>query len=80
MLEFYESDSLVEGDEDTGDEVGDGDAGTGPDASGAAKSRCRTMSAVGKQSTSAIAAAISAVKAAKKKRRGTGRGLPLRRL
>jgi hypothetical protein len=37
LLEFYESDSLVEADEDTSDEAGGGDAGTGPDAGGAAK-------------------------------------------
>jgi hypothetical protein len=63
LLEFYESDSSVEADEDTSDEAGDGDAGTGPDAGGAMKSRCRTRSAVGKQSASAVAAAVSALKA-----------------
>jgi hypothetical protein len=66
LLEFYESDSLVEADEDTGDETRDGDDGTGPDAGGATKPRRRTRSAVGKQSASAVAAAVSAVKAAKK--------------
>jgi hypothetical protein len=35
-------------DEDTDIEVG-GDTGTGPDAGGAAKSRCKTRSAVAKQ-------------------------------
>jgi ATP-dependent exoDNAse (exonuclease V) beta subunit len=69
LLEFYESDSSVKADEDTGDEVGGCDAGAGPDADGAAKPRCRTRSAVGKQSASAIAAAVSAVKAAEKKKK-----------
>jgi hypothetical protein len=69
LLEFYESDSSVVADEDTGNEAGDGDARTGPDAGGAAKSRRRTRSAVGKQSASAVAAAVSVVKAAKKKKR-----------
>jgi hypothetical protein len=63
LLEFYESDSSVEADEDTGDEAGGGDAGTGPDASGVVKARRRTRSVVGKQSASTIAAAVSAVKA-----------------
>jgi hypothetical protein len=53
----------MEADEDTGNEAGDGDAGTGPDAGGAAKPRCSTRSAVGNQS-----AAVSAVKAAEKKK------------
>jgi hypothetical protein len=39
LLEFYESDSSVEADEDTGDEAGDDDAETGTDAGGAVKSR-----------------------------------------
>jgi hypothetical protein len=69
LLEFYESDSSVEADEDTGDEAGGGDAGTGPDASGAANPRRRTRSAVGKQSASAVAAAVSAVKATEKKKK-----------
>jgi hypothetical protein len=69
LLEFYESDSLVGADEDTNNEAGDGDAGTGPDAGGAAKSRRRTRSAVGKQSASAVAAAVSVVKAAEKKKK-----------
>jgi hypothetical protein len=56
---------LVEVDEDTDIEVG-GDTGTGPDAGGAAKSRCKTRSAVAKQSVSAAAAAVSAVKAVEK--------------
>jgi hypothetical protein len=34
LLEFYESDSSVEADEDTGDEARDGDTGTSPDACG----------------------------------------------
>jgi hypothetical protein len=69
LLEFYESDSSVDYHKDTGDEAGDGDAGTNPDAGGTAKSRHRTRSAMGKQSTSAIAAAVSAVKAAEKKKK-----------
>jgi hypothetical protein len=68
LLEFYESDSSVEADENTDVEDGD-DAGVGPDASGAAKPRRRTRSAVGKQSASATAAAVSAVKAPEKKKR-----------
>jgi hypothetical protein len=59
----------VEADEDTGDEAGDGDVGTGSDAGGAAKPWRTTRSAVGKQSASAIAAAVSAVKAAEKKKK-----------
>jgi hypothetical protein len=65
----------VEADEDTDVEVG-----TDPDAGGAAKTRRRTRSTVGKKSSSAVAAAISAVKAAEQKiRRGRGGPLPLRR-
>jgi hypothetical protein len=48
LLEFYESDSSVEADEDTGDEAGGGDAGAARDGSCAAKARRRTRSAVGK--------------------------------
>jgi hypothetical protein len=69
LLEFYKSYSSVEADEDTGDEAGDGDVGTGSDAAGAAKSRRWTRSAVGKQSASAVAAAVSVVKAAEKKKK-----------
>jgi hypothetical protein len=69
LLEFYESDSSVEADEDTDDEARGGDARTGLDVGGAAKPRRRTRSAVGKQSASAIATAVSAVKAAKKKKK-----------
>jgi hypothetical protein len=64
LLEFYESDSSVEADEDTDVEGGDGDAGTGPDVGGAMKPRRQTRSAVGKKSASTVAATISAVKAA----------------
>jgi hypothetical protein len=57
LLEFYESDSSVEADEDTDVETGvDLDAGV-------VKSYHRTRSTVGKKSASAVAAAISAVKA-----------------
>jgi hypothetical protein len=69
LLEFYDSDSSVEADEDTGDEAGGGDAGTSPDAGDVVKSQRRTRSAVGKQSASAVAAAIFAVKATEKKRK-----------
>jgi hypothetical protein len=60
---------LVEAEEDTGDEAGDGNAGTVPDVGGAAKPRRRTRSAVGKQSASAVAAAVCVVKAAEKKKK-----------
>jgi hypothetical protein len=66
LLEFYESDSSVEADEDTNAE-----AGIDPGA-GVVKCRCRTRSAVMEKSASAVAAAISAVKAVeqeKKKRK-----------
>jgi hypothetical protein len=72
LLEFYESYSSVEADEDTGDEAGGGGVGIGPDAGGAAKPQRRTRSAVGKQSVSAAAAAaaaVSAVKATEKKKK-----------
>jgi hypothetical protein len=69
MLEFYDSDSSVEADEETGDEARGGDAGTGLDAGGVAKPRRGTKSAVGKQSASVVAAAVSAVKAAENKKR-----------
>jgi hypothetical protein len=70
LVEFYESDSSVEADEDTGDEAEGGDAGAAPDAGGAAKTRRRTTrSAVGKQSASAAATTLSAVKAAEKKKK-----------
>jgi hypothetical protein len=68
LLEFYEFDLSVEADEDTDVEGGD-DAGTDPDAGGAAKPRRRTRSAVGNQSASAAAAIVSAVKAAEKKKK-----------
>jgi hypothetical protein len=59
----------VEADEDTGDEAGGGNAGTHPDAGGDTKPRRRTKSAVGKQSASAVAPVVSAVKAAEKKKK-----------
>jgi hypothetical protein len=62
-MEFYESDSSVEADEDTNAE-----AGTDPGA-GVAKCRHRTRSAVMKKSASAVAAAISAVKAVEQKKK-----------
>jgi hypothetical protein len=65
LLEFYESDSSVEANEDTDAEAGD-DVEAGPGAGGGAKRR--TRSTVGKQSASAVAA-ISAVKAAKKRKK-----------
>jgi hypothetical protein len=64
LLEFYESNSSVEANEDT-----DAEAGTDPDAGGAAKSRRRTRSTVGKKSASAVVAAIFAVKAAEQKKK-----------
>jgi hypothetical protein len=64
LLEFYESDSSVEADEDT-----DAGAGIDPDAGGAVKPQRRTRSTVGKKSASAIAVAISAVKAAEQKKK-----------
>jgi hypothetical protein len=68
LLEFYESDSSVEADEDTDVEVG-GDAGTGPDAGSAAKSRRKTRSVAAKQSASSAAVAVSAVKVVEKKKK-----------
>jgi hypothetical protein len=69
LLENYVSDSSVEADKDT-----DAEAGVDP-VVGAAKSRRRTRSTVAKKSASAIATAISAVRAAeqmkKRKRRAT---------
>jgi hypothetical protein len=57
--------------------IGGDDAGAGPDAGGAAKPRRRIRSAVGKQSASAIAAAISAVKAVEKGKRNRKATSPL---
>jgi hypothetical protein len=57
----------VEADKDTNTEVG-GDAEMGPDASGATKSRCKTKAVVVKLSATMDAAAVSAVKAAYKKK------------
>jgi hypothetical protein len=79
QLEFYESDSSVEADEDTDIEVG-GNARTGPDAGGAGKSRRKTRSAAAKQLVSAAAAAVSAVKAARKKKKTKRKATPPRRL
>jgi hypothetical protein len=64
LLEAYESDSSVEADEDT-----DAEARADPDTGGAVKSRRRTRLTVGKKSASALAAAISAVKAAMQKKK-----------
>jgi hypothetical protein len=63
LLEFYESDSSVEADEDT-----DAEAGADPGAV-VEKSQRRTRSAVMKKSASAVAAAISAVKTAEQKKK-----------
>jgi hypothetical protein len=63
LLENYESNSSVEADEDT-----DAEAGADP-VVGTAKSRRRTRSTVAKKSASAIATAISTVKAAEQKKR-----------
>jgi hypothetical protein len=63
LLENYESNSLVEADEDT-------DAEVGADlVVGTAKSWRRTRSTVAKKSASAVATAISAVKAAEQKKK-----------
>jgi hypothetical protein len=67
LLENYESDSSVEAYEDTNAEAGADPAG------GAAKSRCRTRSTVAKKSASAVATAISAVKAAEQKKKSKRR-------
>jgi hypothetical protein len=78
LLEFYESDSLVEADEDTSNEAEGGDAGAAPDAGGAMKARRRTTrSAVGKQSASAAAVVVSAVKATKKNKKRKRRAASL---
>jgi hypothetical protein len=63
LLEFYESNSSVEADEDTDAEAG-ADLGAG-----VAKSWRTTRSTIVKKSASAVAAAISAVKAAEQKKR-----------
>jgi hypothetical protein len=68
LLEFYEYDSSVEANEDTGVKVG-GDAGTGLDAGGVVKSWCKTSSTVAKQSASSATVVVSAVKAAEKKKK-----------
>jgi hypothetical protein len=74
LLEFYESDSSVEAYEDT-----DAEVGADPGAS-VAKSWRRTRSTVLKKSASAIAAAISTVKAVeqnKKKRKRKAASAPV---
>jgi hypothetical protein len=63
LLENYESNSSVEADEDT-----DAEAGADPVVD-TTKSRRRTRSTVAKKSASAVATAISAVKAAEQKKR-----------
>jgi hypothetical protein len=68
LLEFYESGSSVEADEDTDAEAG-GDVGTDPGAGVATNSQHRTRSAVGKQSASTAADVVCAVKATKKKKK-----------
>jgi hypothetical protein len=68
LLEYYESDLSVEGDEDTDTKVG-GDAGTSPDAGSAAKLRRKTRVAVVKQLVSSATIKVTAVKAAEKKKR-----------
>jgi hypothetical protein len=66
LLEFYESDSSVEADEDTDVEAGD-DTGAGLGAGGVSK--CRTRSTIEKKSASSVAATVSAVKAAEQKKK-----------
>jgi hypothetical protein len=68
LLEFYESNSSLEVNEDT-----DAEAGTDPDAGGAVKSRRRTRSTVGMKSAFAVAAAISAVQAVEQKKKKRNR-------
>jgi hypothetical protein len=63
LLENYESDSLVEANEDTDAEVG------ADPAAGIAKSQRRTRSTVAKKSASTVAAAISAMKAKEQKKK-----------
>jgi hypothetical protein len=63
LLEHYESDSLVEADEDI-----DAEAGVDPIV-GTGKSRRRTWSTVAKKSASVVATVISAVKAAEQKKK-----------
>jgi hypothetical protein len=70
LLELYESNSLVEADEDTNAE-----AGVDPGAT-IAKSPRRTRSTVAKKSTSDVAAAISAVKATEQKKKKRKRRAP----
>jgi hypothetical protein len=66
LMEFYESDSSVEADEDTDVEAGD-DAGAGPSAGDVSKRR--TRSTVGKRLASSVATAVSAVKATEQKKK-----------
>jgi hypothetical protein len=68
LLEFYESDSSVEPDENNDVEVG-GDTWTGPDAGGAAMSQRKTSFVVAKHSTTTAAATVFAVKVAEKKKK-----------
>jgi hypothetical protein len=63
LLENYESDSLVEANEDTDAEVG------ADPAAGIAKSQRRTRSTVAKKSASTVATAISAMKAKEQKKK-----------
>jgi hypothetical protein len=73
--EFYEPESSAEAEEDTDIEVG-GDAGTGPDVSGAVRSRRKTRSVVAKQSATTTAATVSTVKAAEKKKKRKRKASP----
>jgi hypothetical protein len=66
LLEFYESDSSVEADEDTDVEAGD-DAWAGPGAGGVSKRNTRSI--VGKKSALSVAATVSAVKAEEQKKK-----------
>jgi hypothetical protein len=64
LLENYESDTLVEADENTDPEVGD-DATNRQEVSSTAKPKCRTRAAAVKQSASTVAAKVEAAKTAK---------------
>jgi hypothetical protein len=68
LLENYESDSLVEADEDTDPEVS-GDTGTGPEVSSAMKPRRKTRVTAEKQLVSTAVAKVATVKTAEKKKK-----------
>jgi hypothetical protein len=61
LLEYYESDSSVEADEDTDTKVG-GDAETGPEVGSAAKPKRKTRAAASKQSATTATTKATALK------------------